>query len=296
MQVKTGQRIRRVRYIAPAPYGVEVMTLAQLREMAPPGYLQTPQRPAFHLLILEASGQATHTVDFREYPVGRGRGVWVRPGQVQRFSHNSTASADLVLFQSDFLIPGTEAAAIADDRFGPVQYDPPETTRDSLDQARRALREEYAGALQATGAGHAVRTETLRHLLSVLILRLAAAPSDRLSKYGADGLHGRFRDLLERDFAVARDVDHYASALGYSARTLSRATQAAVGQTPKQMIQERIALEASRLLAYSNLTVTSIAADLGFRDPSNFSTFFTRQRGITPTQFRRQQRRSTTEA
>lgn len=247
--MKTGQRIRRVRYIAPAPYGVEVMTLAQLRELAPPGYLQTPQRPAFHLLILGTSGRATHTVDFREYPVGRGRGVWVRPGQVQRFSHNSTASGDLVLFQPDFLIPGTEAAAIADDRSGPVPYDPPKATRDRLDQARRALREEYAGVLQATRASDARQTETLRHLLSILILRLAAAPIDPVSKHGAEGLHGRFGDLLERDFAVAHDVDHYASALGYSARTLSRATQAAGGETPKQMIQERIVLEASRLLA-----------------------------------------------
>lgn len=288
--MKTGHRIRRVRYIAPAPYGVEVMTLAQLREMAPPGYLQAPQRPAFHVLILGSSGQGTHTVDFHEYPLGRGRGVWVRPGQVQRFSDEGTASGDLVLFQPDFLIPGTQAAAIADDRFGSVGYDTPTTTRDRLDRAQRALREEYAGALQATGTGDAAQAETLRHLLSVLILRLAAmAATAPVSRSGTDGLHERFRDLLERDFAVAHDVDHYARALGYSTRTLSRATQAVGGQTPKQMIQERIALEAARLLAHSDLAVTSIAARLSFRDPSNFSTFFTRQTGITPTEFRSQQ-------
>jgi AraC-like DNA-binding protein len=62
------------------------------------------------------------------------------------------------------------------------------------------------------------------------------------------------------------------------------------------MIQERIALEAGRLLAHSNLAVTTIATELGFRDPSNFSTFFSRQMGIAPTEFRDQQRRSATEA
>jgi len=287
-----------VRYVAPAPYGVEAMTLAQLREMAPPGYLTAPQRPAFHLLILGSCGQATHTVDFREYPIGRGCGVWVRPGQVQRFSSDDEKlSADLVLFQPDFLIPGTEAAAIADDRFGPVNYDCSHSTRDHLDQARSTLREGYAEALQTARPGDAMQTEMLRHLLSVLILRLTAAPAPRTngSHHGADGLHGRFRDLLERDFAVAHDVEHYARVLGYSSRTLSRATQTAVDQTPKQMIQERIALEAARLLAHSSLAVAPIAAGLGFRDPSNFSTFFTRQTGIAPTKFRRQQQQSATE-
>lgn len=289
--MKTGQRIRRVRYIAPVPVGVEVMTLAQLREMSPPGYLQAPQRPAFHLLILGTSGNGTHTVDFREYPIGRGSGVWVRPGQVQRFSEEGTAGADLVLVQPDFLIPCTQAAAIADDNLGPAWYGVPQSLRGGLDEARRAVHEEYARVLQASGGGNAAQAETLRHLLSVLILRLAAtASSFSVPQQGADGLHRQFRDLLERDFAFAHDVEHYSRALGYSARTLSRATHAASGQTPKQMIQERIALEAARLLAHSNLAVTSVAARLNFHDPSNFSTFFTRQTGIAPTEFRNRQR------
>jgi AraC-like DNA-binding protein len=295
--VKIRHRIIKVRYDAPVPYGVEVMTLAQLREITPPDYLYAPQRPAFHLLILGSSGQATHTVDFRGYLLGRGSGVWVRPGQVQRFSDLGRVSGDLVLFQPDFLIPGTQAAAIADDRFGAVEYDFPETARDGVGRARRALSEEYARALRAAAAGDAVQAETLRHLLSVLILRVAAAgPTAPGARSGPDRLHDRFRDLVERDFAFAHDVDHYARALGYSARTLSRATQAAGGQTPKQMIQERIALEAARLLAHSDLAVTSIAAKLGFRDPSNFSAFFAQQTETAPTEFRMQQRQSATVA
>lgn len=291
--MKTGHRIRRVRYIAPAPYGVEVMTLAQLREMAPPGYLQAPQRPSFHVLVLASSGQAAHTVDFRGYPVGPGHGVWVRPGQVQRFfSDGGTASGDVVLFQPGFLIPGTRAAEIADDSFGPAGYDFTEA-RGGPDRARDALREEYADALQPDGTAPASRAELLRHLLSVLILRLAEAAPGRAPRQDGDGLHQRFRDLLERDFASAHDVDHYARALGYSARTLGRATQAAGGQTPKQMIQDRITLEAARLLAHSSLAVTSVAARLSFRDPSNFAAFFTRQTGIAPTEFRKQQRSAT---
>jgi len=294
IRVKTRHYIRQVRYLAPAPYGVEIMTLAHVRRMPPPGYLRAPQRPAFHVLIIGSYGLATHTVDFRPYAIGRGHAAWVRPGQVQRFSEQETAAGDLVLFQPDFLIPGTQAAAIADNRFSPVGYDVPDTALDQLDRARRALRAEYALAREAAGAVDAVQGEMLRHLLSVLILRLTGA-SDATppARSSAARLYEQFRDLLERDFPSAHNVDHYAAALGYSPRTVARATMAAAGQTPKQMIQERIALEAARLLAHSDLAVTSIAAKLNFRDVSNFSTFFTRQTGIAPTEFRRQQRPGT---
>jgi AraC-like DNA-binding protein len=285
--VKTRHGIRQVRYDAPAPYGVEVMTLADLRAMAPPGYLLAPQRPNFHLLILATGGETTHAVDFHEHRIGPGESLWVRPGQVQRFDADA-GSADLVLVQPDFLIPGTIAERIAADRFAPIRYDSRALPGGSLGQARRALRAEYDAALRVGRAPDPVRTETLRHLLSILILRLAGnAPSRAMAP---DSLYERFRERLERDFAEAHDVDHYARALGYSTRSLARATRAAADRTPKQIIEQRLALEAARLLAHSDRPVATIAFELGFRDASNFSSFFTAQMKKTPTQFRATQR------
>lgn len=265
------------------------MTLAQLRAMAPPGYLAIPQRPTFHLLILATGGIATHAVDFQPYELAAGRTLWVRPGQVQLFNNgHSKVAGDLVLFQRDFLIPNTQAATIADDRFGPVAHSHSPGVRASVDRARRALRQEYAGAATARQAT-ATQTETLRHLLSILILRLSADAPKAADQARGD-LYAGFRELLERDFAVAHDVAHYAHALRYSSRTLARATHTASGQTPKQAIQDRLTLEARRLLAHTNLPISTIATQLGFHDPSNFATFFTHQTGDTPTAFRDQQR------
>jgi AraC-like DNA-binding protein len=281
--VKTGQRIRRVPFVAPTPFGVEVLTLGRLWAIAPPAYLATPQRPAFHILISATASAVTHTVDFRPYQLSLGQSLWVRPGQVQLFGEARPAGG-LVLFQPDFLIPNTQAAKIADDRFGPMVFN----HAPAVGRARRALRTEYAVAASASQAT-VVQTETLRHLLSVLILTLSRdvldpAPSDPGDLYGA------FRDLLERDFAIAHDVAHYADSLGYSSRTLARAVHAASGQTPKQAIQSRLTLEARRLLAHTNLPISTVATQLGFRDASNFATFFVRQSGQTPTAFRDQQR------
>lgn len=274
--MKTRQAIRRVPFQAPAPFDIEVMTIAQLWAMAPPGYLSSPQRPDFHLLVLVTGGTTTHTVDFEEHQLATGSMLWVRPGRVQVFGEQATG--DLVLFQPGFLIPGTHAASLADDHAGPVEATGP------FEPARRALRREYTRAA-SSGQPTVVQTETLRHLLSLLILELAQHAPDP-GRPDPTGLDARFRDLLERDFATAHDVEYYAQRLGYSARTLNRATQAATGESPKQAINRRLVLEARRLLAHTDQPVGRLAHRLGFRDPSNFSTFFIVHTGQSPTAFR----------
>ncbi|MEW9519673.1 helix-turn-helix domain-containing protein [Streptomyces tubercidicus] len=67
-----------------------------------------------------------------------------------------------------------------------------------------------------------------------------------------------------------------------AARTLSRAAHAATGRSAKSHINERLLLEAKRLLAHDRLTATRCAERLGFTDASNFSAFFLRETGQRP--------------
>lgn len=149
--------------------------------------------------------------------------------------------------------------------------------------------------MERRGEPTAAETETLQHLLSILILRLAPNPPSTAGA-GSAGLDTRFRVLLERDFRTAHDVDHYARELGYSLRTLNRATQTTAGESPKQAASRRLVLEARRLLAYTDRPVATIARELGFTDPSNFSTFFARQTSEAPSTFRIRARSGPTES
>jgi AraC-like DNA-binding protein len=99
-------------------------------------------------------------------------------------------------------------------------------------------------------------------------------------------LFARFRALVERDFAHSRDVSEYAAQLGYSPRTVSRATHEAFGIAAKQFIDRRVTLEAKRLLAHDELSAAQIATYLGFTSATNFTKFFRRHTGSTPGAFR----------
>ena len=132
-----------------------------------------------------------------------------------------------------------------------------------------------------------IHIAVLRHLLAVLVLRLVHVGVPR-GGYATDahGTFPRFREAVEHNFTRSRRLEDYAHALGYSARTLSRATQAAAGVNAKDFIDRRVILEARRLLAHGDHTAAQIAARLGFTSATNFGKYFHQRTSSTPIAFR----------
>ena len=112
----------------------------------------------------------------------------------------------------------------------------------------------------------------------------------QLEDGGATGtdvqLHREFLELLERDLATSHEARHYAAELGVTTGTLSRVLTKLTGQPTKQLILDRVLLEAARLLRFSDLSIKEIAARLGFSDQFAFSKAFKRRRGEAPLDFR----------
>lgn len=288
--VKNGQLpIRKIAYRSPAdaPFGAEVMSFRQLRAMAEPAWRAAPQRPEFHVLGIVEQGTGHHTADFERYRLQPGSVLWIRPGQVHQLDGVERVDGTLVLFQPDFLTPGTLAADLAADLFTPAGWDL-DLRRDKLAMlALEHLRTEY---VHGAGDPLAERTELLRQLITVLVLRITPRPGTPPQPH--NDAFSLFRHAIERDFATNRQVSHYARQLGYSARTLSRATLAATGAGAKEFIDARVLLEAKRLLAHGDLTVMQCAHQLGFHDAANFSKFFEQRAGLTPGAFRKSARGS----
>jgi AraC family transcriptional activator of pobA len=62
--------------------------------------------------------------------------------------------------------------------------------------------------------------------------------------------------------------------------------RATTGRPVSRLIDDRVVREARRNLAYTNMSVTTIAYTLGFADPAYFSRVFTRSLGLSPRAFR----------
>ena len=98
----------------------------------------------------------------------------------------------------------------------------------------------------------------------------------------------RFAELVEQNFTSLRKVNDYLPFMNTTAKPLSKSLQKTIGKTPKQFIDDRILLEAKRLLAYTNESIKEITFLIGFDEPTNFSKFFREQTGISPAEFKKQ--------
>jgi AraC-like DNA-binding protein len=231
---------------------------------------QPPIRLPYHVLLLATAGHGTVEVDFFGHSCRPGTLLWIRPGQALRVGRNGLIASV-------------------------VTFDPRLAGDEEYLSSRWQLRGEDEDAvisefsqLAVDGERHRpgpIAADLLRHQLRVLLLRIAlmasAEPSGPESR-----TYTRFRGLLEAGHPHSRRVEDYAEELGCSVRTLTRACLSVTGRTAKQVVDDRVALEARRLLACTPLSVAEVGRHLGFPEPTNFGRFFHREVGMSPGHFR----------
>ncbi|MET7277996.1 helix-turn-helix transcriptional regulator [Kribbella sp. NPDC005582] len=281
--VKSGQKIPDLPFAAPpgTPVGVQVMSLSELAGRVVSHRLA---RPHFHQLITVTEGLLQQMVDFQTYELTPGAWLWVRPGQLQQWGALTGVTGGLVLFQPSHLDAQTAGNVQLDDPDLPVLRQPSAADAVSVRMAFDHLALEFRALGRMPLESHAA---TLRHLLAVLVLRLThlAAPVAEHT-VAADPAYRSFRSAVDSDFTRTRRVEDYARSLGYSAKTLTRSTQAAAGMSAKAFIDRRVVLEAKRLLAHGDDSAAQISQQLGFRTPTQFAKYFVQRTGQTPLAFR----------
>lgn len=80
-------------------------------------------------------------------------------------------------------------------------------------------------------------------------------------------------------------LEHYTQQLHTNTKKLTTVTKQYLRGTPAQIIKNVKILEAKRKLAQKQLTIQTIAFDLGFDQPTYFTKYFKKATGLTPKQF-----------
>ena len=241
-----------------------------------------------HALVLTTSEPVTADVDFTAHRCAPGTLIWARPGQAVRFEAGAPGSTTTIVFRPGLFAPGELPGLTPDDPEGPARAPVALSDPAAFEQlARDAVRVRDAGRAQDQGRVRDAARALLRHELAALLLRIRLEDEP-----GPGGDHiesqtfERFRRRLEEGYPRSRRVEDYAGELGCSVRTLTRASLALTGRTAKQVVDDRVALQARRLLAATPLSVAEVGRSLGFAEPTNFGRFFHRETGLSPGQFR----------
>lgn len=122
-------------------------------------------------------------------------------------------------------------------------------------------------------------------------VRLVLITALRLQSEGVDepdvpSILQRFRHLVERHYRDHWTVQSYCQELGIEPDRLARICKREIGRGPADLIAERLTAEAKARLEHAAQPLKSVAASLGFPDPSRFSHYFRRRTGMSPSAFR----------
>ena len=140
-----------------------------------------------------------------------------------------------------------------------------------------------------------IKDQLQGEMLRSLLKRLLISSTRLLKKDMSDPNIGQsqmdmirtYNILVEKHFKELHKVKEYANLMHKSPKTLSNLFSKHINKSPLNLINERIMLEAKRLLLYSDLSNDEISSELGYKDSSHFSKFFKKHSGISPKVFRK---------
>ncbi|UOQ73055.1 helix-turn-helix domain-containing protein [Hymenobacter cellulosilyticus] len=245
-----------------------------------------PHRKDYYHLVFVQRGGSRHWVDMTPYVLKENTFYFSGPGQLQVKEKLAPLWGVSLAFTREFLALQQNAALAQ----LPLLQNPRNGHELLLTPADVAFVEDTLARLEAEYHRPGQwQQPMLTAYLTVLLTYLSRLYTEQFpsTEPSADQLLvQKFRARIEEGFRERHEVGAYAALLHISAGHLSELVKAQSGKPAIAHIQERLVLEARRLLFHSEQSVKEIAFDLGFADASYFSRFFKRETGLTPAEYR----------
>jgi AraC-like DNA-binding protein len=280
--------IRKYSFKPGLPQEFEVVGIGELYK-ASATELTSVHRTGFYHVLWFQKGSPTHWVDFEPVKIKPNTILFLNKDTVQRFDNSGKFDGKAILFTESFFCKSEadtrflRSSILFNDLFSVSQLHLPKSAAlvaglfEQMETEVKNTKDHYQADI----------LHNLLHNLLLLSDRERRRQNFTEVKKGADLDYVMlFKELLENQFHKQKQVSYYAGQLHATEKRLNQATSKVLDKSPKQMIDERIMLEAKRLLAHTNESVKEIGFALGFDEPTNFIKYFRKHHRTTPVEFR----------
>ena len=259
----------------PSGVGMELYRMPEFFQQLKGMETDTMHLHGFYEIIWFQKGSGTHYVDFNQYAIAPGTIIFISPGQIHSFDTKHDQEGYVLKICAELFDDFVSLSCVT------VQ----DKDSAALEMLVAAMQEELK---KEDSLGHREALHALVKLFVIMVRRSYAeinpsAPNPHKVSYKA---FLNFRKLIEENYCRLHTVKDYASLLNVSSKTLTLYVNECSKYSPLELINNRIILEAKRLLRYSVLSVKEIAFRLGFEDTSYFAKFFKRLVKQSPADYR----------
>ena len=244
----------------------------------------------YYDVTLITGGSGFFRINTREYEASAGDVIFSRPGEIRHWDSDNITDGFALIFEEEFLLsffndPGF-LKYLAYFQSGSV----PKITLESIVYERILnLIKDIKHEIDE----YPVKDKhILRALLYETLMQLHRAYNAKnnlpcKSREKENPHIDKFAGLVNSNFRQNHSTRYYADKLCITSNYLNEIIKNATGVGAKQYVQNKIVLEAKKMLIYTDLQISEIACDLGFDDLSYFIRFFRRQTGYTPLEYKK---------
>ncbi len=254
-------------------------------------HLFLPHRKDYFFFFLMRGGYNRHWIDFVSYEIKPGNVYFTIPNQVHLKEKNASVQGLMVAFTEEFLTLRDDGTL----RGLPVIQNPADCHELVLAKDELAYLETLMlQMLQEFRTEQGWKSHMLHAYLNIFLVYLSRIYTGRYDTGGAAAggrqLVKRMKNLIDERIHQLHQVSDYASLLHVTPGHLNDTIKDHTGKTATALIQERLMLEARRVLFHTELQVKEIAYQLGFEDAAYFNRLFKKLTGETPAAFRQEAR------
>jgi len=248
-------------------------------------FANLPHKHDFYLTVLFTKGEGKHEVDFESFKIVPGMLFMLKPGQMHYWDLSDDVEGYVFFHSKEFYDDGFTNSGINDfDFFGSIQNPSVVQLKQHPLQKISLLMNEMVTEYKRNEILKWQKTRAIMNLIYIEIARNYSSVFTIESERYLIKIQ-QFEQLIERYFKQSKSVRYYASELCVSEKHLNRIIRSCLNKTTSQLINERVLLEAKRMLMTASNSVGLIAEELGFSDTSYFIRFFKKHTGVTPLHF-----------
>lgn len=260
---------------APVPFAIKTMEEVY---QAVEGMPDDPHRHNYYTVIWSFTATGKHIIDFKEYPILPQQIFFVSPEQVHQVISDPEPTGYVIQFTEEFL----QKNSIRNDfianlkLFQKSDETPPLPLNDRMARTLKGFADQMISAFLSQND---LFLEAIGAYLKLFLIECnghcSLTPDSNTQSVEVEKtIVKNFKAAVEEQYMKWHQVKDYADTLNVTPNYLNEVIQMAIHSSAKDFIQNRIVLEAKRMLVFTEKSGKEIGFDLGFDDPSHFSKFF----------------------